>query len=409
MESEINLREFIHSLFFVSENHELPSAIMQAIEDPGRWEEALEKFHNQLPDLRHDYLRDYFQENQADRSNLMQDYTPDGICQILAGMAKEPKRIADVCAGTGALTVGLWQKCPDAQYVCYELSTASIPFLLFNLSLRKIEGYVVHGDVLTEEIKAIYKLNNGQIERVKNAPEQEFDLVISNPPYSLKWSGVNDFRFRSYPFPPKSKADYAFILICLSMVKDDGQVLMILPHGVLFRGAGEADCRKALIQDHQLKTVIGLPAALFASTQIPTIVLEMQPSGSADEVYVVNAEKEFLKGKKQNTLLPEHIAKILGAYNLRANVEKFSHIASYDEIKENDYNLNIPRYVDTSEPAPEIDAAKELEELVQIKKEEKECVMQLKEMFGQLVAEGKKLEELKKIQSLWDEYAKTFA
>jgi type I restriction enzyme M protein len=277
------------------------------------------------------------------------------------------------------------------------------------LSLRKIEGYVVHGDVLTEEIKAIYKLNNGQIERVKNAPEQEFDLVISNPPYSLKWSGVNDFRFRSYPFPPKSKADYAFILICLSMVKDDGQVLMILPHGVLFRGAGEADCRKALIQDHQLKTVIGLPAALFASTQIPTIVLEMQPSGSADEVYVVNAEKEFLKGKKQNTLLPEHIAKILGAYNLRANVEKFSHIASYDEIKENDYNLKSPRYVDTSEPAPEIDAAKELEELVQIKKEEKECVMQLKEMFGQLVAEGKKLEELKKIQSLWDEYAKTFA
>lgn len=267
--------------------------------------------------------------------------------------------------------------------------------LLFNLSIRGINAYVKHGDVLTNQFKKVYKLtNNGEfsdIEVVEDA-DNEFkaDAVISNPPYSLKFDNVDNYkydaRFSNYGVPPKSKADYAFVLHGLSHLKENGSALFILPHGVLFRSSKEGDIRKLLVDDNLLDAVIGLPSNLFLNTQIPVCVLIFKKTRNDKDVLFIDASKEFVKEGKQNYLSDEQIEKIKSAYSLRKDIDKFSHVASLEEIKKNDYNLNIPRYVDTSEEKEPVDLAQVVSELVQIETEieatEKEFVAMLKDLRG---------------------------
>lgn len=267
--------------------------------------------------------------------------------------------------------------------------------LLFNLSIRGINAYVKHGDVLTNQFKTVYKLtNNGEfsdIEVVEDA-DNEFkaDVVISNPPYSLKFDNVDNYkydaRFSNYGIPPKSKADYAFVLHGLSHLKENGSAFFILPHGVLFRGSKEGDIRKLLIDDNLLDAVIGLPSNLFLNTQIPVCVLIFKKTRNDKDILFIDASKEFVKEGKQNYLSDDQIEKIKSAYSLRKDIDKFSHVASLEEIKKNDYNLNIPRYVDTSEEKEPVDLAQVVSELVQIETEieatEKEFVAMLKDLRG---------------------------
>lgn len=267
--------------------------------------------------------------------------------------------------------------------------------LLFNLSIRGINAYVKHGDVLTNQFKTVYKLtNNGEfsdIEVVEDA-DNEFkaDVVISNPPYSLKFDNVDNYkydaRFSNYGIPPKSKADYAFVPHGLSHLKENGSAFFILPHGVLFRGSKEGDIRKLLIDDNLLDAVIGLPSNLFLNTQIPVCVLIFKKTRNDKDILFIDASKEFVKEGKQNYLSDDQIEKIKSAYSLRKDIDKFSHVASLEEIKKNDYNLNIPRYVDTSEEKEPVDLAQVVSELVQIETEieatEKEFVAMLKDLRG---------------------------
>ena len=267
--------------------------------------------------------------------------------------------------------------------------------LLFNLSIRGINAYVKHGDVLTNQFKTVYKLtNNGEfsdIEIVEDA-DKEFktDVVISNPPYSLKFDNVDtykyDARFSNYGIPPKSKADYAFVLHGLSHLKENGSAFFILPHGVLFRGSKEGDIRKLLIDDNLLDAVIGLPSNLFLNTQIPVCVLIFKKARNDKNILFIDASSDFIKEGKQNYLNDDQIEKIKSAYSLRKDIDKFSHVASLEEIKKNDYNLNIPRYVDTSEEKEPVDLAQVVSELVQIETEieatEKEFVAMLKDLRG---------------------------
>lgn len=267
--------------------------------------------------------------------------------------------------------------------------------LLFNLSIRGINAYVKHGDVLTNQFKTVYKLtNNGEfsdIEIVEDA-DKEFktDVVISNPPYSLKFDNVDtykyDARFSNYGIPPKSKADYAFVLHGLSHLKENGSAFFILPHGVLFRGSKEGDIRKLLIDDNLLDAVIGLPSNLFLNTQIPVCVLIFKKTRNDKDILFIDASNDFIKEGKQNYLNDDQIEKIKSAYSLRKDIDKFSHVASLEEIKKNDYNLNIPRYVDTSEEKEPVDLAQVVSELVQIETEieatEKEFVAMLKDLRG---------------------------
>ena len=192
--------------------------------------------------------------------------------------------------------------------------------------------------------------------------DTQFDAVVANPPFSAEWSADakfnNDDRFsKPGKLAPKSKADYAFILHMVHHLSEGGTMACVAPHGVLFRGAAEGTIRQFLIEKkNYIDAIIGLPANIFYGTSIPTCILVLKKCRQADDnILFIDASKEFEKVKTQNKLRPEHIEKIVSTYRERKEIEKYSHCATLDEIKENDYNLNIPRYVDTFEEEEEID------------------------------------------------------
>lgn len=181
-----------------------------------------------------------------------------------------------------------------------------------------------------------------------------------NPPYSAKWSAdatfLDDSRFNRYgKLAPKSKADFAFLLHGFYHLKDSGTITIVLPHGVLFRGAAEGVIRKKLLEDGSIDAVIGMPGNLFFGTSIPTTIIILKKNRSTRDVLFIDASKEFIKGKNQNKLSKEHIDKIVETYQKREDIEKYAHVVTFDEIKENDFNLNIPRYVDTFEEEEPVD------------------------------------------------------
>ena len=219
---------------------------------------------------------------------------------------------------------------------------------------------------------------------------RSFDAVVANPPYSAKWdnreSKLKDARFKGYgKLAPASKADYAFVLHSIYHLNGTGTMAIVLPHGVLFRGAAEGKIRQALIEKNYLDAVIGLPANLFYGTGIPTTILVFKKNRKTKDILFIDASKEFEKGKNQNNLRDENVEKIVETYKSRRDVEKYAHLASYDEIKNNDFNLNIPRYVDTFEEEPPVDIAQVCKQLEQdnaeIESLEKEIKAQLK-MLG---------------------------
>ena len=190
---------------------------------------------------------------------------------------------------------------------------------------------------------------------------KHFDIVVANPPFSLgKWgveSAENDTfaRFRR-GIPPKTKGDYAFILHMIETLKPgSGRMGVVVPHGVLFRGAREGKIRKKLIDENLLDTVVGLPEKLFYGTGIPAAILIFKKRKEDNKVLFIDASREFKADKNQNFLREEDLQKIISAYRQRETIEKFAYLASLEEIQENDYNLNIPRYVDTFEEEEEID------------------------------------------------------
>ena len=187
-----------------------------------------------------------------------------------------------------------------------------------------------------------------------------FDAVVANPPYSQQWenkpSKMKDPRFKDYgKLAPKSKADFAFVEHSLYHLKPTGRMAIVLPHGVLFRGAAEGTIRKAILEKNWLDAVIGLPANLFYSTGIPTTILVFTKNKKNNDILFIDASQHFEKGKNQNNLRDEDIDLIFKTYADRKDVDRLAHVATIDEIRENDYNLNIPRYVDTFEEEEPID------------------------------------------------------
>ena len=191
--------------------------------------------------------------------------------------------------------------------------------------------------------------------------ETEFDIVTMNPPYSANWSAAEGFkqdeRFMDYggKLAPKSKADYAFLLHGFYHLKQTGTMAIVLPHGVLFRGAAEGAIREILLRNGSIYAVIGLPSNMFYNTSIPTCIVVLKKHREGRDVLFIDASKLYEKEKKQNVMREEHIDRVLELYNDRKPVDKVAYLASFEDIKANDYNLNIPRYVDTSEEEPEVD------------------------------------------------------
>ena len=181
-----------------------------------------------------------------------------------------------------------------------------------------------------------------------------------NPPYSAKWSAaagfLQDERFSDYGvLAPKSKADYAFLLHGLYHLKSNGTMAIVLPHGVLFRGAAEGKIREKLLRSGNIYAVIGLPANLFYNTSIPTCIIVLKKHRDGRDVLFIDASKKFEKGKKQNAMTDDHIDEVLELYSNRETVEKEAFLASFEDIEKNDFNLNIPRYVDTFEKEEDVD------------------------------------------------------
>ena len=199
---------------------------------------------------------------------------------------------------------------------------------------------------------------------------------------------ADDPRFNTYgKFAPKSKADFAFVQHMVYHMDDDGRIAVLLPHGVLFRGGAEEVIRKYLIEKlNVIDAVIGLAPNLFFGTSIPVsiIVCRKNRNGNSNNILFIDASKDFQSGKNQNILTDEHIQKIYKAYQDRMDIDKFAHVATMDEIIENGYNLNIPRYVDTSEDVPEIDLAEVTTKIQDMDKEIAQVSEELKKSFDEL-------------------------
>ncbi|WP_314066042.1 type I restriction-modification system subunit M [uncultured Vagococcus sp.] len=314
-------------------------------------------------------------------------YTPHMVSEMMAqivSLGQENKKlfsIFDPTMGSGSLmlNVSKYLNSPDSvKYHGQELNTTT-----FNLAKMNL---ILHG-VDNEDMN----LRNGDTLN-KDWPSEEpytFDSVVMNPPYSAKWSAddsfLDDSRFNRYgKLAPKSKADFAFLLHGFYHLKETGTMAIVLPHGVLFRGAAEGTIRQKLLEDGSIYAVIGMPANLFFGTSIPTTVIILKKNRDRRDVLFIDASKDFTKGKNQNNLSEDNIQNIISTFINRKTVEKYAHIASFEEIKENDYNLNIPRYVDTFEEEELIDMVKVGKEIKEIRQEKAQIEKNLFEMMSSL-------------------------
>lgn len=320
-------------------------------------------------------------------------YTPQSVSELIARIvthgqaSKYGFTVYDPTCGSGSLLLQIRKFVENAggvdnqaavHYFGQELKNQTYNLARMNMMLHRVPGSHQHlrnGDTLDADWPTDEPTN--------------FDAVVMNPPYSQKYDAreglLSDPRFAPYKkLPPASKADFAFLIHGFYHLKETGTMGIVLPHGVLFRGGAEGVIRQRLLETGSIYAVIGLPAGIFFSTGIPTCVIILKKQNPSRDVLFIDASRDFKKERAKNYLLPEHLEKIFRAYVDRKDVEKYAHLASFDEIRENDFNLNIPRYVDTSEEEEEIDLQAVFRELAEIEREEAEVDRKLAGFFKEL-------------------------
>lgn len=293
-------------------------------------------------------------------------YTPHQVSKILAKVVTEGVEksdelfsVYDPTMGSGSLLLTVGQELPKGipmKYFGQELNTTTYNLARMNLMMH---GISYNNMILSNADTLEIDWPDGPDEKGIDQP-RSFDAVVANPPYSAKWDNdktkLKDPRFSEYgKLAPASKADYAFILHSIYHLNKTGTMAIVLPHGVLFRGAAEGKIRETLIGKNYLDTIIGLPANLFYGTSIPTVILVLKKNRENKDILFIDASNDFEKNKNQNNLRDEDIDKIIKTYKERKDAPKYAHLASIEEIRENDFNLNIPRYVDTFEEEEPID------------------------------------------------------
>lgn len=327
-------------------------------------------------------------------------FTPSQVSELVALLIapRENDRIYDPTCGSGGLLLKAYKKVPGGKAAIYgqEKNQQTWALCNMNMFLHGVDSaHIWQGDTLANP------------QNIENDDLMKFQVVVANPPFSLdKWASgflseaeadskgnkkmaaeLDPYHRFEWGVPPASKGDYAFVLHMLaSLDANNGRMAVVLPHGVLFRGASEGKIRRQLVEMNLLDAVIGLPANLFYGTGIPACILIFRKNRACRDVLFIDASGEgnFEKGKNQNLLRDSDIRRIVDTYQARRNEDKYSYAASFDEIKENDFNLNIPRYVDTFEE----------EELVDID-EVKQNIAGIKAELAQVQAQMKKyLEEL---------------
>lgn len=311
----------------------------------------------------YEYLISNFASNAGKKAGEF--YTPSEVSQLMSEIVawhlagREEINIYDPTSGSGSLLIHIGQAVArrngnpnDIKYYAQELKENTYNLTRMNLVMRGIlpDNIVArNGDTL----KSDWPWFDTDETKDETYEPLFVDAVVSNPPYSQNWEppeAGEDIRFE-YGIAPKSKADYAFLLHDLYHLRDDGIMTIVLPHGVLFRGGEEGTIRRNLVENHHIQAIIGLPANIFFGTGIPTIVMVLRKHRNDDHVLVVDASKYFTKEGKNNKLRASDIKRIVDAVTGNRDIDKFSRLVSIDEIRQNDYNLNIPRYVDSSESA----------------------------------------------------------
>jgi type I restriction enzyme M protein len=311
-------------------------------------------------------------------------YTPQQISDILSAIvtldSQEPKTgpkqrlesVLDFACGSGSLLLNVRKRMNKAGGTIGKIYGQEKNITTYNLArmnmllhgVKDSEFEIYHGDTLLNEWDILRELNP--------ARKPSFDAIVANPPFSYRWEPTDamadDVRFKNHGLAPKSAADFAFLLHGFHFLKDEGVMAIILPHGVLFRGGAEERIRTKLLKDGHIDTVIGLPANLFYSTGIPVCILVLKRCKKPDDVLFINAAEHFEKGKRQNRLTEEHIAKIIETYKSRKPELRYSRRVEMEEIEKNDYNLNISRYISTAVQEAEIELAATHGELVKIEK-----------------------------------------
>ena len=373
---ELNIREV----------HEIPTALTKALLDSNTCSVLLKAIQ---PYYSYEALLAEFEEHSADRKNYMQDYTPQCVLDIIGGITPGGD-VRDVCAGIGGLSLAKFKADNTVTLRLEEYSKNAIAFMLLNLLMANIDAEVVEKNVLTNEELAYYRVESaisgfGRVAKVEMLGSKKYNTVISNPPYSQSWVPQMDERFEGYKLAPKSKADFAFILDGIHSLNATGTAAFILPHGVLFRGQAEGDIRRKLIEDNLLDAVIELPSNLFTNTSISVCILVFKKNRANTDILFIDAQKDFVKHKNKNVMTAEQVEKAIKAYKERADIERYSSNVSVSTILDNDYNLNIPRYIDSFEPEEIPDAVQLAKDLNEINRESRTLGLEIAEMLKQLV------------------------
>ncbi|GGE21612.1 type I restriction-modification system subunit M [Psychroflexus salis] len=291
-------------------------------------------------------------------------YTPQQVSKVLAKLVTlgkdKIKSVYDPTCGSSSLLLRVAKETNVAQFFGQELNRTTYNLARMNMILHDV--HYKRFDIRQEDT----------LEKPQHF-DQKFEAIVANPPFSANWSAndlfLGDERFSHYgKLAPKSKADYAFVQHMLYHLDEQGTMAVVLPHGALFRGAAEGHIREFIIKEkNELDAVIGLPANIFYGTSIPTCIMVFKKCRPNDQdILFIDASQEFEKVKTQNYLTEEHVNKIINTYQTRENVDKYAYVASLKEVEENDYNLNIPRYVDTFEEEEPVDLEAVSQELKQL-------------------------------------------
>lgn len=363
--NKTKLKDVFRNIDFNSESH-----LGRTGQRNERLQNLLNDFHDPRLDMRpsrignldvignaYEYLIGKFASGAGKKAGEF--YTPPEVSELLAKLLdpQPGERICDPACGSGSLLIKCANQVGSDNYSLFgqENNGSTWALAKMNMFLHDISNATVEwGDTL----KSPTLIERDNLRR--------YNVVVANPPFSLdKWgeeNAANDRYNRYYRgIPPKSKGDYAFITHMIETTylepTENGRVGVIVPHGVLFRGSSEGKIRQALIEENLLDAVIGLPASLFYGTGIPAAILIFKRNKPDQTVMFIDASREYAENSNQNRLRPEDIKKILDTYHQRRNVNQYAYVAERAELEENDFNLNIPRYVDTFEEEAPVDIA----------------------------------------------------
>ena len=388
--SEINLNSEKLGKNYTERNEKLCTIIKKIAE-------GIAEFSNDSDTLgdAYEYLIGQFAAGSGKKAGEF--YTPQQVSTILSrivildsqdpttGPKKRIDKVLDFACGSGSLLLNVRHQMQRSggrgigKIYGQEKNITTYNLARMNMLLHGVkdsEFEIFHGDSLLNDWDILSEMNPSK--------KMEFDAIVANPPFSYRWEPkeefANDFRFQKYGVAPKSAADFAFLLHGFHFLREDGTMAIILPHGVLFRGGVEKQIRTKLLQDGNIDAVIGLPANLFFSTGIPVCILVLKKCKKSDDVLFINASEGYKKDKRQNRLRegengePNDIQKIVETYQFRKEEPRYSKRISLERIEQEDFNLNITRYVSTAQDEEPIDLQKVNEELNAIAKKSKEAL-----------------------------------